>query len=97
MEKPKPKGPTKDAEPTSQPYPEIPDDLKSQSFKTFVRVSVDIDETGAFTVTLRTSSGNADVDRRVLDALKRWKWKPALKDGEPVKSTQRFKFEFENE
>jgi protein TonB len=94
-EPPKPKGPTKDAEPVNQPMPEIPDELKSQSFKTFVRVAVEIDESGAFTVTLRTSSGNSEVDRLVLNALKRWKWKPALKEGEPIKSTQRFKFEFE--
>jgi len=94
-EPPKPKGPTKDAEPVSQPMPEIPDELKSQSFKTFVRVAVEVDENGNPSVTLRTSSGNPEVDRRVLEALKRWRWKPALKDGEPVRSTQRFKFEFE--
>ena len=30
-----------------------------------------------------------------LEALKRWRWKPALRDGEPVESTLLFKFEFE--
>lgn len=78
-----------------QVLPEIPDSLKNQDFKSFVRVVVEIDADGSFEVTLRTSSGNQEVDRRVLDALKKWKWKAALKDGEPVKSTQRFKFEFE--
>ncbi|MFI5386588.1 MAG: energy transducer TonB [Fimbriimonadales bacterium] len=92
---PKPKGATKDSEPVSQIQPEIPDSLKSQDLKTFVRVRVEIAEDGNFEVILRTSSGNPEVDRLVLNALKKWKWKPALKDGEPVKSTQLFKFEIE--
>ena len=94
---PKRKGPTKEAEPTDEAKPEIPDDLKRGSYKSFVRVKVEVSEDGSFTPILRTSSGNDELDRRVLDALKRWKWKPALKDGVPVKSTQLFKFEFEVE
>jgi TonB family protein len=92
---PKHKGPTRDAQPDNQTNPEIPDDLKHGNFKSFVRVKVEIDEDGNFTPILRTSSGNADIDSRVLEALKKWKWKPALKDGVPVKSVQLFKFEFE--
>ncbi|HVT10709.1 MAG TPA: energy transducer TonB [Fimbriimonadaceae bacterium] len=92
---PKPKGPTKDAEPVNQVQPEIPDSLKSEELKTFVRVKVEIAEDGTFEVILRTSSGKPDVDKIILDSLKRWRWKPALKDGQPVKSTQLFKFEIE--
>src|SRR5579884_3173548 len=92
---PKPKGPTKDAEPENQAQPTIPDDLKNGDFKTFVRVKVEVDADGSFTPALRTSSGNTEIDNLVLEALKKWKWKPALKDGIPVKSTQLFKFEFE--
>jgi protein TonB len=91
---PKPKGPTKDAEAEDTVNPEIPDDLKHTQFKSFVRVRVEIDEDGTFTPVLRTSSGNPDIDNRVLEALKKWKWKPAMKDGEPVKSVKLFKFEF---
>ncbi len=93
--KPKKKGPTREAEPTDQTKPDIPDELKHGDFKSFVRVAVDIDTDGSFSVTLRTSSGNPDVDSRVLDALKKWKWKPAMKNGDPISSVQRFKFEFE--
>src|SRR5205807_1268020 len=85
---PKPKGPTKDAEPTDQPMPEIPDSLKSQDLKAFVRVKVQIAEDGSFEVLLRTTSGNPSVDKLILDSLRRWRWKPALKDGEPVASTK---------
>ena len=75
--------------------PDIPDELKQQGgYKSFVRVRVIVEADGAATTVLRTSSGNADIDNRVLEALKHWKWKPALKDGVPVQSTQLFKFEF---
>jgi protein TonB len=88
-------GPTRDAEPAGQVKPEIPDELKQGEYKSFVRVRVEIEADGSATPILRTSSGNAEIDRRVLDALRRWRWKPALRDGEPVKSTLLFKFEFE--
>ena len=90
-----PSGPTREAEPANQVQPEIPDDLRQESFKSFVRVRVIIEADGSFTVVLRTSSGNAEVDRIALDALKRWKWKPALENGKPVQSTQFFRYEFE--
>ena len=79
----------------SQVIPDIPDDLKSQDYKSFVRAKVLVHADGTFTVTLRTSSGNQEIDRRALDALKQWKWRPALQDGVPVESTKLFKFEFE--
>ena len=91
---PKPKGPTSEASPSHQEDVQIPDSLKSQGFKSFVRVMVNIAADGSFTVTLRTSSGNTDVDKLVLATLNRWKWKPALKDGDPVDSVQRFRFNF---
>ena len=91
---PAPTGPSKEAEPVDEVKPEMPDELKNGSFKSFVRVKVEIDADGASTPILRTSSGNTEVDKRVLDALKRWKWKPALQNGMAVKSTQLFKFEF---
>ncbi len=92
---PAPSGPTKDAEPDNQVKPEIPDDLKTAQYKSFVRVKVLVRTDGGFVPTLRTSSGNMDIDNRVLDALKHWKWKPALQNGQAVESTQYFKFEFE--
>jgi periplasmic protein TonB len=94
----RPKGPTKEAEPVDQVKPEIPDGLKQQGgYKSFVRVKVIVEPDGSATTVLRTSSGNPDIDSRVLEALKQWRWKPALKSGVPVESTQLFKFEFEVE
>jgi len=94
-EPPRPKGPTRDAEPSDTTQPTIPEALRKSEFRSFVRVKVEVEADGSFTPILRTSSGNPEIDRRVLEALKRWRWKPALRDGEAVKSTQLFKFEFE--
>jgi TonB family protein len=90
-----PTGPTLDAEPSNQIKPEIPDELKQDDYKSFVRVRVQVESDGNFTVTLRTSSGNEEIDQRVLGALRQWRWKPALQNGVPIKSTQSFRFEFE--
>jgi len=91
---PKAKGETREAKADHQEAVEIPESLKSQSFKSFVRVKVTITADGKFTVVLRTSSGNADVDKLVLDTLNKWTWKPALKDGETVDSVQQFRVNF---
>lgn len=93
----KPAGPTTDAKAITQVEPTIPSDLQSEDYQSFVRVQVIINPDGTFTVTLLTSSGNADVDRRVLEALQRWKWQPALKDGVAIRSIQIFRFEFQVE
>jgi TonB family protein len=74
--------------------PEIPDDLKSQELKTSVRVRVVIEANGEFTTSLRSSSGNPEVDRLVLDALGHWKWRPAMRDGVAIESTKYFRFDF---
>ena len=92
---PAPKEPTQEAEAVFTVQLEIPDELKQREFKSFVRVKVHVAADGTFSVTLRTSSGNPEIDRRVLSALNRWKWKPELKDGVAVESTQLFRFEFE--
>lgn len=72
----------------------MPDTLLDSGYRSFVRVEVEVSEAGNFTVKIRTSSGNPDIDARVLDSLKRWKWKPALKNGVPVTSTQIFQIDF---
>ncbi|MBC8139207.1 MAG: TonB family protein [Fibrella sp.] len=92
---PEPTGETRGAELAHQELPRLPDSLRDSGYKSFVRVEVEVLEDGRFTVTMRDSSGNPDVDTRVLDALKRWKWKPALRNGIPVTSTELFRFDFD--
>ena len=94
--KPAPVGPTQDATFDPGQNPEIPDELKLDTFKSFVRVRVVVNADGSFTPILRTSSGNAEIDRLVLDSLKRYgKAKPALQNGVPVGSVFLFKYEFD--
>lgn len=92
---PRPAGPTRNAEASFSPDPTIPDSLKRGEFKSFVRVRVEIAADGTFEASLRTTSGNPEVDQRVLEALKRWKWKPALKNGIAVESVQVFRYDIE--
>lgn len=83
------------AEAIVQEKPEIPVELRTKDFKTSVRVRVDVEGSGAATPSLRTSSGNEEIDHLVLEALRKWRWKPATRNGEAVSSTRYFKFVFE--
>jgi protein TonB len=75
--------------------PQLPEELKTADFRTSVKVRVEIATDGSNTPSLRASSGNSQVDEQVLKALRRWRWKPALRDGEPIASIQNFRFDFQ--
>ncbi len=75
----------------------IPGDLQAGDFQPFARVLLKIDEQGVATPTLETSSGNAEIDRRVLDAVKKVRWQPALQDGQPVPSSFLYRLDFDVE
>lgn len=94
-EPPKPRGITADAVALEKAEPDIPDTLKNDSFKGFSRVKVSIAADGLATVSLDESSGNGDFDKLALATVKRWVWKPALKEGEPVPSVQFVRINFE--
>ena len=91
---PKPVGATTSAAPSNEVMPVIPDDLTDDEYKSSVRVQVVVHVDGSFDVSLRTTSGNAEVDQSVLSALRKWKWSPALVDGVPAQTTQNFRFDF---
>lgn len=93
--RPKPKGPTTEARATRTVKPRIPRELRDSEFKSSVRVRVEIAADGAATPSLRVGSGNEKIDALALSALRKWRWKPALEDGQPVASTQYFRFDFE--
>jgi TonB family protein len=87
-------GPTRDAEPSSLSMPAIPDSLKGAPYRSFVRVRVAVSAEGESEITLSDSSGNPEIDQHVIDAMRLWRWKPALRDGRPVASVHHFKFDF---
>ena len=80
------------AEALSQVQPNIPSNLKEQEFTSSLRIRVIVDKNGRGEPSLRTSSGNPEIDLLVLQAIKKWTWKPASRNGESVASTLYFKF-----
>ncbi len=73
----------------------MPDELRRNGGKTFVRVELEIQLDGHTQVRLLTTSGSSDLDRQIQETLSRWQWEPAIQDGQPVSTKERFKLEFE--
>lgn len=79
------------------PKPEIPSEMKSEAFKTTCTCRFHIEPTGKFEVKLLEGTHNEEIDRIVVATLKKWKFKPASVDGNPVASTRKLKIELEIE
>ena len=75
--------------------PEIPDDLMQDVQTTHVFASFTVHADGSFSVKLLTSSGSLEVDQILLRTLNEARGKPALKNGQPIDSTFRFRYNFE--
>jgi TonB family protein len=91
-----PDGPTVAAQIMRQEKPEIPDELRQDGgYKASVSAILEISVQGTVTnVTLRSSSGSSELDRRIVTALKHWQYQPALKSGRPVACTKVVSLEF---
>jgi protein TonB len=85
------------AEPTYSPEPEISSELKEQCCKFSCTAKFIIKADGKISVSLVTSSGSPEVDDIALTTLRRWRFKPATIDGNPIDSTRRIRVEFEIE
>jgi periplasmic protein TonB len=72
--------------PVKTPPPEYPTALKREGVSGVVAVRVVIDETGAVAECSVVKSSNPEFNQPALDAVKKWKFKPAQKDGNPVKA-----------
>jgi len=60
-----------------------------------VRVQVDVGVDGVpINVTVAASSQSRDLDRAALDAVRRWRFRPAQRDGQPVAGTVVVPIEF---
>ena len=88
------RGPNRAAFPIETVEPNVPTSMVGGSVMNSVEVSVDIAADGSHVEKIVRSTGSADVDALVLDALKSWKWDPAAREGNPVASNQSFKFTF---
>lgn len=78
--------PTVKAQPLRTPPPEYPDELRRRQIEGFVLVVAVVDEKGAVVDAEVTKSGNPELTRQALAAIKKWKYKPAEKDGQPIRA-----------
>ena len=79
----------------ASPQPVIPAELHERCFKSCCIARFVINADGKSSVKLLTSSGSEDIDDITVSTLKRWKFRPAMLNGQPVQSTRRVKIEFE--
>lgn len=69
----------------SQPPPRYPQEALRRNVGGTVRVRVTVAQDGSVDrLALAESSGNRYLDRAAMEAVRRWRFQPALRDGEPV-------------
>ncbi|WP_082814270.1 TonB family protein [Paraburkholderia monticola] len=78
----------------SQPLPSLPDDLREQAYQTVATARFTIHADGSVDVELIQATPNPRLNQLLLDALRRWRFFPALRDGQPVESTQDIRVHF---
>jgi TonB family protein len=89
------RGPTRRAIAEYAPQPVYPAGMRSREESGFVEALVRVDASGAVTsVEVVSSSGGAALEDAVRGAVARWRFSPALRDGTPVATTLRRRFEF---
>jgi protein TonB len=82
--------------PTFKAPPVYPSALLRKKVGGKVVVSVTVDSAGAvIKVSIKQSSGHAELDKAVVTAVQKWKFKPGVRDGKPVQSTCLIPYTFE--
>jgi len=80
--------------PQKTPPPDYPEQLKRSGVSGVVAVTIIIDETGKVISSNVVKSSNPDFNEAALTAVKKWKFKPGIKDGQPVKIRVTFPIKF---
>ncbi len=78
---------------TNQPSPVYPQAAKATRTIGVVKVQVTVNETGEVAAVDKTT-GPGMLQAAAKDAIKKWKFKPFLRDGQPVKATGFISFNF---
>ncbi len=78
---------------TNQPQPVYPAAARSMRTTGIVKVEVTVDENGAVTEVQHTS-GPSLLQTAAKDAVRKWKFRPFTRDGQPVKATGFVNFNF---
>lgn len=81
---------------TYSPQPTIPDDLRDADFDSNVTAQIMVSTEGdPEDVKIVHSSGNDELDSIALDTAKRWRFKPATRDGVAIESRVLLHIEFQ--
>ena len=70
-----------------QPLPQIPDDLRREALDVVAVARFRVEPNGAATVELVQPTPNLQLNRALLETLRRWRFFPAMQDGKAVAST----------
>lgn len=70
-----------------QPLPEIPETLRYRNIDVVAVARFRVAASGAAQVDLVEPTSDPDLNRALIDSLKRWRFFPAMQDGKPVAST----------
>ena len=70
-----------------QPSPQIPDDLRREALDVVAVARFRVEPNGAATVELVQPTPNLQLNRALLETLKRWRFFPAMQDGKAIAST----------
>lgn len=71
-----------------RPLPAIPDELREEAMNEAATARFTIAVDGSATVELVKPTQNPRLNRLLLDTLKKWKFMPAIKQGQPVPSVE---------
>ncbi|WP_338138041.1 TonB family protein [Paraburkholderia fungorum] len=78
----------------SQPLPELPDDLREQAYQTVATARFAIHTDGSVDVELIKPTPNPRLNQILLEALRKWRFFPAMQAGHPVESRQDIRVHF---
>jgi protein TonB len=72
----------------SQPMPVLPDDLREQGYQLTAVAHFKVHADGTFEVELSKPTQNPRLNQILLETLHRWRFFPAMENGQPVESNQ---------
>jgi protein TonB len=70
-----------------QPLPQVPEELRRGNLDLVAIARFRVAANGTATVELVQPTPNAELNRSLLETLKRWRFFPAMQDGKAVAST----------
>jgi periplasmic protein TonB len=70
-----------------QPLPEIPETVRHRALEVVAVARFQVAANGTAQVELIEPTRDPDLNRALLDSMKRWRFFPGMQDGKPVAST----------